>query len=68
VGGSFFLAITPTYIIVFVCLSATTDGKQKKNRTTQTENQSKNPDPISKGDALDLFFGGSNFRAIVFIA
>jgi hypothetical protein len=67
VGGSFFLAITPTYIIVFVCLSATTDGK-KKNRATQTENQSKNPDPISKGDALDLFFGGSNFRAIVFIA
>jgi hypothetical protein len=68
-GGKFFFS-HHTYIYHRLRLSLSNHGRQtkKKNRTTQTENQSKNPDPISKGDALDLFFGGSNFRAIVFSA
>jgi hypothetical protein len=57
VEGKFLSATTPTYIIVFVCLSASTDGK--KTRAKQTENQSKNAshtqsknlDPNSKGEA-----------------
>jgi hypothetical protein len=51
VEGKFLSATTPTYIIVFVCLSASTDDKknrsknreqkyrEKKNRKLETENE-----------------------------
>jgi hypothetical protein len=48
VGGSFFLAITPTYIIVFVCLSATTDGKKKKTEQHRPKTRAKTQTQFQK--------------------
>jgi hypothetical protein len=41
VEGKFLSATTPTYIIVFVCLSASTDDKKKPEQKQRAEIQRK---------------------------